>query len=159
PSSVLIFSPEAPGATSPPLPARRPNCLTSPCVTAPPAPGENRRDLECADPSRPAPIANRIVNLTLTAKRPRQPPENATAAGTLQSLSRKTNKGTRVRESGTKVSRRAGRGARLRHETSVKPRVLRILGPEAWRRARAGPQRDRTRRGARAARRYLRAVL
>ena len=100
-----------------------------------------------------------LVNLTLTTQRPRPRRENAPAAWTLQSLSCKTNKGMRVRKSGTDLSRRAGRAGKVEDETSVEPRVLRLLGREARRRAGAGSQRDRARRGARTARRHLRAVL
>jgi hypothetical protein len=63
-----------------------------PCVTTSPAPGETG-ELECADTSRPAPIANPIVNLTLTAQRRRRPAENTPAAWTLQSLSCTTKQG------------------------------------------------------------------
>src|ERR1700694_2148148 len=120
-------------------------------VATSPAPGENRRGTECADTSRLAPIANPIVNLTLTAQRRGLGGENATTAWTLQSLSCKTIRGMRVRESGTGLSRRAIRRGKGRDGASVKPRVLRILGRQAWRRAGAGPQRDRARGGARTA--------
>ena len=56
-----------------------------------------------------APIPKAIVNLTLTAQRRRRGGENATAAWTLQSLSCTTNRGMRVGDSGTDLSRLSGR--------------------------------------------------
>ena len=73
----------------------------------------NRRELECADTSRPAPVGNRIVNLTLTAQRRPLQPANAAAAWTLQSTSCKTIEGMRVGESGTDLSRPAGRRGKV----------------------------------------------
>ena len=54
-----------------------------------------------------SPIANRIVNLTLTTQSRAASGQTASAAWTLQSLSCTTNKGMRVRKIGTAVSRRA----------------------------------------------------
>ena len=81
---------------------------------AAPAPGENRRGIQCADTSRPAPIANRIVNLRLTTQSRGPRPQKASAAWTLQSLSCTTARGMRVRESGTELSRRAIRGGKAK---------------------------------------------
>jgi hypothetical protein len=76
-------------------------------------PLEKTGELQCADPSRLAPIAKRIVNLTLTAQRRGLGGKNAAAAWTLQSQSCKTIRGMRVRESGTDLSRRASRRGKV----------------------------------------------
>ena len=55
------------------------------------------------------PIPKAIVNLTLTAQRRRRSGENASTAWTLQCPSCKTNRGMRVGESGTDLSRLSGR--------------------------------------------------
>jgi hypothetical protein len=86
--------------TSPPLPARRPTCLTPPVRS--PALGENRRS--CADTSRFGRSANRIVNLTLTPQTPGQTGAKPPAAWTLQGLSCTTNRGRRLCETGTDMS-------------------------------------------------------
>ena len=126
PRPVLIFARRS-RVTSPPLPARRPNCSTSPCVTPAPAPGENQRGIECADPSRSAPIANPIVNLTLTTQSLRKRP-----------LRHGRCKAPLAQQSGECACVKAGQNCpsepfagRPRYETSVKPRVFRLLGREA----------------------------
>ena len=107
-------------AISPPLPARRPNLSDTALCN------------EYTDTSRLAPIPNRIVNLTLTTQRRPQQRENAPSAWTMQSSSCKTNRGMRVRDSRTDVSRRAERVGQGRiNETSFESRVFRILGREA----------------------------
>jgi hypothetical protein len=57
-----------------------------------------------------AAIPKALVNLTLTTQSRCRGCGNASAAWTLQSPSCKTEKGMRVRKTGTELSRRAGRG-------------------------------------------------
>jgi hypothetical protein len=78
------------------------------CVTTTRRPLEKTGDVSGRTLASPEPIPKLVVNLTLTTQRRRRSGKNAPTAWTLQSLSCKTNRGMRVGESGTDLSRRAG---------------------------------------------------
>jgi hypothetical protein len=134
---------QGPGGTCPPLPARRPNCLTPPVCNRRAGPkafsvgkcvqsifcacsdrktgihfcgtrAEKTGALECADPIRPAPIRNHIVNLTLTTQSRRERGENASAAWTLQSLSCTTTKGRACAKAGQICPAEPGTGGKAK---------------------------------------------
>src|ERR1700676_2220616 len=116
--------------------------------------------MEYADNTSCRRNANRIVNLTLTSQTSRpirpKPADGMDAAKPIlqtETWARAPESGTHLSLSGLRA--RQGPG----HETSIEPRIFRLLGSAERRRARARPQRHRARTGARTARRYLRAVL
>src|ERR1700732_2144061 len=153
---MLVFLRKAPGDIPTP-----PRATTKLCSTPPVS--QPRQDLEKngggsngRHTSRLPPVANCVVNLTLTTQsRPRQRLRH----GRCNVSPAQQTEACMCVKAGQICPATPGTGARLGHEASVKPGIFRLLGRETCRRARPGPQRNRTWRGARTARRYLRAVL